>query len=118
MDGFLPVLSEFCAAFAQRENRHIQNHIGCVTHAGRNGKYKQERPAVDVVHEDMQKDFRVPSAARQKFLFRELSVSAVCQMYRDCGRPSAWHRHIDISSCFIPESAWNNPPHDRWSRTG
>ena len=70
MDGFLPVLSEFCAVSAQKENRLIQNHIGCVTHAGRNGKYKQERPAVDVVHEDMQKDFRVPSAAWEEFLFR------------------------------------------------
>ena len=70
VDGFLPVLSEFCAVSAQKENRLIQNLIGCVIHAERSGKYKQSWQAVDVIPEDMQQDLRVPSAAWEEFLFR------------------------------------------------
>ena len=49
----MPVLSEFCAVSAQKENRLIQSLIGCVIHAGRNGKYKQNGSDLDVIHEDV-----------------------------------------------------------------
>ena len=117
-DGCLPGLWEFCAVFAQRENRLIQNHIGCVTHAGKSGQYKQKWPDMDVIHEDVQKDFRVPSDAGEKFLFRKFPVPAVRQMHRDCNRAFAWHFYFCISPGFVHESFGYNTPHDRRNHAG